>query len=226
MVVLEYAIFCHFSSRRALDYGAKDERFSFHGAQPMTTPSQNFEHLKSQLSTEVREHWKAFLVEGILLAILGLAAIVVPSVASFAFTVVLGYLFLVGGIGGLIVTFWARRMPGFWWSLLSAVLALVAAFALLIRPAQGVLTLTIVVGAYFLAEGVVSIMYALEHRRELLQRWGWMLTAGVMDIIIAGIIIAGLPGSAAWAIGLLVGLNMMFGGATLIGMALAAHSKD
>jgi len=88
---------------------------------------------------------------------------------------------------------------------------------------QGVLTLTIVVGAYFLAEGVATILYALEHRRELSERWSWLLIGGAMDIIIAGIIIAGLPGSAEWAIGLLVGLNLMFGGATLIGMALAAR---
>jgi uncharacterized membrane protein HdeD (DUF308 family) len=192
----------------------------------MTTPSQDFERLQLKVSTAAREHWKAFLFEGILLAILGLAAIVVPPLASLAITIFLGWLFLVGGIVGLAATFWARQMPGFWWSLLSAVLALVAAFVLLMRPAQGVLTLTIVVGAYLLAEGAVSIMYALEHRRELSQRWGWMLTAGVMDIIIAGIIIAGLPGSAAWAIGLLVGINLMFGGATLIGMALAAHNAD
>jgi uncharacterized membrane protein HdeD (DUF308 family) len=192
----------------------------------MTTPSQDFERLQLKVSTAAREHWKAFLFEGILLAILGLAAIVVPPLASLAVTIFLGWLFLVGGIVGLAATFWARQMPGFWWSLLSAVLALVAAFVLLMRPAQGVLTLTIVVGAYLLAEGAVSIMYALEHRRELSQRWGWMLTAGVMDIIIAGIIIAGLPGSAAWAIGLLVGINLMFGGATLIGMALAAHNAD
>ena len=75
-----------------------------------------------------------------------------------------------------------------------------------------------------LAEGAVTIMYALEHRRELSQRWGWLLTAGVMDIIIAGVIIVGLPGSAAWAIGLLVGLNMIFGGTTLIGMSLAMRN--
>ena len=192
----------------------------------MTTPSQDFERLQLKVSTAVHEHWKAFLFEGIALAILGLAAIVVPPLASLAVTIFLGWLFFAGGIVGLAATFWARQMPGFWWSLLSAVLALVAAFVLLVRPTQGVLTLTIVVGAYFLAEGAVSIMYALEHRRELSQRWGWMLTAGVMDIIIAGIIIAGLPGSAAWALGLLVGLNLIFGGASLIGMALAAHSKD
>ena len=59
-------------------------------------------------------------------------------------------------------------MPGFWWSLISAALAVGAGIILLSRPVQGTLTLTIVVGAYFLAEGVATIMYALEHRRELL----------------------------------------------------------
>jgi uncharacterized membrane protein HdeD (DUF308 family) len=176
------------------------------------------------MNTAVRDHWKAFLFEGILLAILGLAAMIVPPLASLAVTIFLGWMFLVSGIGGLIITFWARQMPGFWWSLISAALAVLAGIVLLTRPVQGTLTLTIVIGAYFLAEGVATIMYALEHRRELSQRWGWMLTAGLMDIIVAGVIIAGLPGSALWAIGLLVGINLMFGGATLIGMALAARN--
>jgi uncharacterized membrane protein HdeD (DUF308 family) len=114
-------------------------------------------------------------------------------------------------------------MPGFWWSLISAVLGIVVGLILLARPVQGVLTLTIVVGAYFLAEGVTSIMYALEHRRELSERWSWMLFAGVLDLLIAAMIIAGLPGSAEWAVGLLVGINLLFGGASLIGMALAAR---
>ena len=100
---------------------------------------------------------------------------------------------------------------------------MLAGLVLLARPMQGVLTLTIVVGAYFLAEGVATILYALEHRRELSERWSWLLIGGAMDIIIAGLIIAGLPGSAEWAIGLLAGLNLMFGGCTLIGMALAAR---
>ena len=88
---------------------------------------------------------------------------------------------------------------------------------------QAVLTLTIIVGAYFLAEGIATIMYALEHRQKLSERWSWLLMSGAMDIIIAGLIVAGLPGSAEWAIGLLAGLNLLFGGATLIGMALAAR---
>jgi uncharacterized membrane protein HdeD (DUF308 family) len=181
--------------------------------------------MQSEMSAAVKAHWKAFLFEGILLAVLGLAAMIVPPLASLAVTIFLGWMFLISGIGGLFVTFWARQMPGFWWSLVSAALALVAGIVLLARPVQGTLTLTIVVGAYFLAEGVATIMYALEHRRELSQRWSWMLIAGLMDIIIAGIIIAGLPGSALWAVGLLVGINLLFGGASLIGMALAAKNS-
>ncbi len=188
----------------------------------MTLPHET-EDLQARMSAAVREHWKAFLFEGILLVILGLGAIIVPPLASLAVTIFLGWMFLVSGVAGLALTFWARQMPGFGWSLVSAVLAIVVGIILLVRPIQGTLTLTIVVGAYFLAEGVASIMYGLEHRRELSRRWGWMVTAGIMDIIVAGIIVAGLPGSAAWAIGLLVGINLLFGGASLIAMALAAH---
>ena len=190
----------------------------------MTLPQRDISRLQSEMRAAVREHWKAFLLEGILLAILGLGAIIVPQLASLAITIFLGWIFLIAGIGGLIITFWARQMPGFWWSLISAALAVLAGLILLARPVQGVLTLTIVVGAYFLAEGVASIMYALEHRRELSGRWSWLLVAGLMDILISFIIIAGLPGSAEWALGLLVGINLLFGGATLIGMALAARN--
>jgi uncharacterized membrane protein HdeD (DUF308 family) len=188
----------------------------------MTLP-HDMSALQTRMSAAVREHWKAFLIEGIVLVVLGLAAMIVPPLASLAVTIVLGWLFLFSGAAGLVVTFWARKMPGFWWSLFSAALAVAAGIVLLARPVQGTLTLTIVVGAYFLAEGVATIMYALEHKKELSERWGWLLTAGIMDILVAAFIIAGLPGSALWALGLLVGINMLFGGATLIGMALAAR---
>ena len=179
--------------------------------------------LQSEMSAAVKAHWKAFLFEGILLAVLGLAAMIVPPLASLAVTVFLGWMFLISGVGGLIVTFWARQLPGFWLSLFSATLAVLAGLILIARPMQGVLTLTIVVGAYFLAEGVTTIMYALEHRRESSERWSWLLVSGLMDILISFLIISGLPGSAEWAIGLLVGINLMLGGASLMGMALAAR---
>ena len=188
----------------------------------MTLP-HDINELQAKMRDTVRQHWKAFLFEGIVLAVLGLAAMIVPSLAGLAVTIFLGWVFLITGIFGLFVSYWAREMPGFWWSLISAALAVLAGGLLLARPMQGVLTLTIVVGAYFLAEGIATIMYALEHRQKLSERWSWLILAGAMDIIIAGLIVAGLPGSAEWAIGLLAGLNLLFGGATLIGMALAAR---
>lgn len=177
------------------------------------------------MSDAVRTHWKAFLIEGIVLVVLGLIAIIVPPVASIAVTVMLGWMFLISGIAALAMTLWARQMPGFVWSLISAVLGIAAGIILLTRPAEGTLTLTVVVGIYFLAEGVATIMYALQHRKELSDRWSWMAFSGLMDILIAFFIISGLPGSAGWAIGLLVGINLVIGGSSLIGMALAARKK-
>jgi uncharacterized membrane protein HdeD (DUF308 family) len=160
------------------------------------------------------------------LVILGLAAMIVPPVASIAVTVMLGWMFFISGIAALLMTLWARQMPGFIWSLISAVLGIGAGIVLLTRPAESTLTLTFVVGIYFLAEGVATIMYALQHRKELSERWSWMAFSGVMDILIAFFIISGLPGSAGWAIGLLVGINLVIGGSSLIGMALAARTKS
>jgi uncharacterized membrane protein HdeD (DUF308 family) len=178
------------------------------------------------MSQAVKAHWKAFLFEGILLAVLGIAALILPPLASLAIAIVLGWMFLISGIGGLIVTYWARNMPGFWWSLISAALAVLAGMILLARPVQAVLTLTIVLGAYFLAEGVATIMYALEHRRELTGRWSWLVISGLADIVISFLVVTGLPSSAEWAIGILVGINLLFGGATLIGLALAARNSN
>ncbi len=190
----------------------------------MTMPP-DFADLKSKMSETVRHHWKAFLIEGIVLVILGLAAMIVPPIASIAVTVMLGWMFFISGIAALLMTFWARQVPGFIWSLISAVLGIAAGIILLTRPAEGTLTLTAVVGIYFLAEGVATIMYALQHRKELSERWSWLAISGLMDILIAFFIISGLPGSAAWAIGLLVGINLLIGGSSLIGMALAARNK-
>ena len=116
-----------------------------------------------------------------------------------------------------------RNAPGFWWALLSAVVALAAGIVLILWPINGTLSLTLVLIAFFVVEGIATLMYAIEHRNQLSGRWGWMLASGIVDLILAGIIFAGLPGTATWALGLLVGINMLFGGTAMIGMALAAR---
>ena len=110
--------------------------------------------------------------------------------------------------------------------MLSAVLGIVAGVVLIGSPVSGAISLTLVLIVFFIIEGVASIMFALEHRRELSGRWGWMLASGIVDLFLAGIIFAGLPLSAAWALGLLVGINLVFGGSALIAMALHARSPD
>jgi uncharacterized membrane protein HdeD (DUF308 family) len=96
---------------------------------------------------------------------------------------------------------------------------------LLAWPISGAISLTLLLIVFFVIEGVASIMYALEHKKELTGRWAWMLVSGVIDLILAGIIMAGLPGTAAWALGLLVGINMLFGGTSMIAIALHARGS-
>ena len=190
----------------------------------MSTINPDVDRLQRTVAASVREHWVLFLVEGIILVILGVAAVIVPPIAGLATTLFLGWLFLISGIVGLITTFWMRSAPGFWWSLLSAVLSIVAGGLLVGWPVSGLLSLTLVLIVFFLADGVATIMYALDHRRDLSGRWGWMLFSGIVDIVLAALILAGLPGTATWAIGLLVGINLVFGGMALIAMALHARS--
>lgn len=174
-------------------------------------------------SRVLRAHWVAYLIEGIVLVILGAAAILVPPVATFVVAVFLGWLFLISGCLGLITTFWMRHAPGFWWSLLSAVLGIVVGLLLIARPVSGAISLTLVLIVFFVIEGVFSIMFALDHKRALSGRWGWLVLNGVVDLVLAAIIVAGLPGTAAWALGLLVGIDLVFGGMALITMALHAR---
>ena len=125
------------------------------------------------LSQAVRTHWKLFLAEGIILVVLGLLAIVVPPLATIGVTIFIGWLFVISGVAGLITTFGARHAPGFWWSLFSAILGIAAGVVLLGWPISGAVSLTLLLIVFFIIEGVLSIMYALEHKRELTGQWGW-----------------------------------------------------
>ena len=114
-------------------------------------------------------------------------------------------------------------MPRIFWSLLSAILGLTAGALLVLSPLRGTLSITAVLIAFLIIEGVVSIAYAIEHRAGGSGRWGWMLASGVLDLALGGVLFAGLPGDALWALGLLIGINLVFGGWSLIAMALYAR---
>jgi uncharacterized membrane protein HdeD (DUF308 family) len=192
----------------------------------MSIDQPDIQRFQSALAQSIRAHWKLFLVEGIVLVVLGLLAIALPPIASLAVAILVGWLILISGIVGLVTTFMMRHAPGFWWSLASAVLATAVGIILLGWPASGVLSLTLVLIFFFMLEGIASIMFAIDHRNQLSGRWGWMLASGIVDLFLAGLIFVGLPGTAAWAIGLLLGINMIFGGTSLIAMALHTRATD
>ncbi len=153
-----------------------------------TNPSDGPD-LTAVLRKSAHEHWRMFLVEGIILLVLGAAAIVVPPLGGITATIFLGWLFLVGGIVGLVSTFGARQAPGFAWSLLSALVAVIAGGVLLWYPLEGLVTLTYVLIAFFIADGVLIIALAITHRRALSGRWEWMMVNGIIDLVLAAVII-------------------------------------
>ena len=189
----------------------------------MSVHEPDLEQIHRAVVTSMHRHWPLCLVEGVILIILGLAAIVVPR--TFAVEILFGSLFLISGITGLITTYLIRNAPGFWWSLVSAFLGIAAGFLLLLSP-KGVLSLTLILIGFFVIEGVASIMFALDHRRQLMGQCGWMLASGIIDLLLAAIILVGLPGSAEWALGLLVGANLIFGGLAIVSMALNARASN
>jgi uncharacterized membrane protein HdeD (DUF308 family) len=191
----------------------------------LTNPSGGPD-LTEVLKKSAHDHWRMFLAEGIVLLVLGAIAIVAPPLAGVATTIILGWLFLVGGIVGGISTFGARQAPGFAWSLLSALVAVIAGVVLLWNPVQGLITLTYVLIAFFIVDGVLIIALAITHRRALSGRWEWMMVNGIIDLVLAAVIISGLPGALLWALGLLVGIDLVFGGASMIAMALAARKAS
>lgn len=185
----------------------------------------DFSNLSAALTRSMHEHWGLFLAEGIILSLLGLAAIIVPPLAGIVTTIFLGWLFVIAGIVGIIATMRARQAPGFGWALLSALVALIAGGVLLWNPLQGLITLTYVLTAFFILDGLLLVVLAISHRREFSGKWQWMMVNGVIDLVLAAIVISGMPGSLLWVLGLLVGIDMIFGGATLIAMALDARQR-
>jgi len=191
----------------------------------MSSQPSTASKVSAALHRSIHEHWRLFLAEGLILSLLGLAAIILPALAGIVATILLGWLLLIAGIVGLLFTFGARQAPGFGWSLLSAVAALIAGGLLLWNPLQGAITLTYVLIAFFIFDGVFMIVLALAHRRELSGKWEWLMINGVIDLFLAAIIVTGFPGTLVWALGLIVGIDMIFGGASLVAMALEARKE-
>jgi uncharacterized membrane protein HdeD (DUF308 family) len=172
------------------------------------------------LEGKVRDFWPVLLLEGIVFIGLGAAAVILPPFASLTITILLGWLIMVSGLADAIVTLSQPHRPGFWLSLLSDFLALLVGGILFGWSANGAIPIALALSTFLAIDGVIAIMIALAHRRQFVGKWKWLLVNGVLDILLAGFILAVFPRSELWALGWIVGADLLFAGATLMAMAL------
>jgi len=173
------------------------------------------EGIPRELLDEIDEHKTFFRVGGVVSIIVGVLAILMPTVATLAAELLFGL--TVNGIVGLVTAFWARGSSrvasGFFLSLL----ALVAGLLLLVYPQSGVFALTIIITGFLAASGVLKLWFAT--RLERTAGRGWMIAGGVLSLVLAVLIAVGLPGSALWVIGVFLGVDLIFYGVTLLAVS-------
>jgi uncharacterized membrane protein HdeD (DUF308 family) len=180
--------------------------------------------MQAAVKDTVRLHWQLFLAQGVIMVILGILAVIWPQISTIAVDVYVGWLFLLSGIVGLVSMFLAQNVQAFLWMLLTAALSLFVGIVLLWHPVEGAASLTLVLIAFFIVEGVFQIVASLSYRDIFPGQWGWMLASGIVDLILAALIIKGWPSTATWALGLIVGINLVTSGAAIVMVALAGKN--
>jgi uncharacterized membrane protein HdeD (DUF308 family) len=175
----------------------------------------------AEAKRHISESWGWFLALGILLILAGVAAIAFPLLSTIATKIMLGWIFLIAGVVMAVHAFSIQQWRGFLMELLLAVLYIVVGGWLAFFPFTGIITLTILLAALFLAEGVLEVIMAMRVRPH--EGWGWLLISGLIAIVVGVMIAAERPGSAAWAIGLLAGINLLSTGVSFVVLALAGR---
>jgi len=135
---------------------------------------------------ELRKHWGWFLAMGIIFVIAGVFAIVMPFLAGLVATTIFAVVLVWLGIMQIIQAWSTKGWGGFVWQLIIGLVLLLGGLAIWINPILGALTLTIVVAAVFLAKGIFQVIMAFQMRPQ--SGWGWVLTAGILAILVGLII--------------------------------------
>ena len=190
----------------------------------MASTNPNISDMQRAVKDTVHLHWQIFLTQGVIMVILGVLAVVWPQISTIAVDVYVGWLFLLSGVVGLVSMFLAQNVQAFLWSLLTAALSLFVGVLLLWHPTEGAVSLTLVLIALFIVEGIFQIAASLSYRDVFPDSWGWMLASGIVDLILAALIIKGWPSTASWALGLIVGVNLFSSGLAVIMVALAGKT--
>jgi len=190
----------------------------------MSTSKITLNDAERAITETVRTHWVLFLVQGVVMMVLGVLAIIWPQISTLAVDFYVGWMFLISGLTGLFTMFVASSVAAFLWSLLTAALSLFVGVLLLWHPVEGAVSLTLVLISFFIAEGIFQIAAAIRHREAFPDSWGWLLMSGLADLVLAAMLIWGWPSTAIWALGLIAGLNLITSGLAIVMVAAAARN--
>ncbi|ARV59282.1 hypothetical protein BZZ01_12175 [Nostocales cyanobacterium HT-58-2] len=176
-----------------------------------------------QIPEELRKNMGLAIALGILMMILGIAAIANPFLTALAATVLFGWLFIIGGIVRLIHAFQTRRDGGLVWNLIVSLLYIGAGILLLRNPLRGGVALTLVLGLLLLIKGIFQVILALQLRP--LRNWIWVLVGGILEIALGIIIWNQGPVQNLLLLGLLVGIDLLFEGVWMISLTSGARRR-
>ena len=191
----------------------------------MTSMSPNVADPPRSLTDALRAHWKLFLFQGIVMVILGILAVAAPAWASVAVDIYIGWLFLLSGLIGAAAMFSAGNVSSFLWTFVTALLSIAVGVMLLWKPAEGTISLTMVLTAFLVFEGVFQTAASFGYRDTIPGSWGWMLVSGLSDLLLAGLIIWAWPDSAVWTLGIVVGVNLITSGTAVAMMAVGGRDQ-
>jgi uncharacterized membrane protein HdeD (DUF308 family) len=189
----------------------------------MSTSDPTIDDIQRAVRHSVRLHWRLFLTQGVITTILGVLAVIWPQISTVAVDMYIGVIFFVAGAVGLAFMLFAPSTSSFLWSLLTAALSFVVAVLLLWHPVEGAIPLTMVLIAFFIVEGIFQTAISFGYRDLFPESWGWMLASGIADLALAALLIAGWPGTASWALGLIVGVNLITSGIATIMVTITAR---
>jgi uncharacterized membrane protein HdeD (DUF308 family) len=175
------------------------------------------EAMREAVHETVKRHSIWYLLQGILMVIVGILALLFPLVASVAIVLILGWTLIASGILQGLGLIGAGRVPHFWLELISVVLSIVVGWLLLRNPGGGLLLMTILLIVYFMVEGFSKVILALTIRP--FPGWGWVFASGVVGILLAAYLWSNMPVTAAWILGLLLGILLIAEGLALTNLA-------
>ena len=173
--------------------------------------------MREEMRRTVKRYSLWYLVQGGLMILAGILALVYPAISSVAVVFFIGWLLIFSGIFQGISLIGARQVPHFWLQLISVALFIVVGALFLRNPGESLLTLTLLLIVFFLIEGISKVIFALTIRP--FPNWGWVLVSGIVGILLAFYLWTSIPVSAAWLLGVLLGIELICEGAAISHLA-------